>query len=101
MDPKDERLFYGIDFVNVIDDGGTIVNPVATIDVGTSGVVVTLNDITLSDTTKVLFRPSVASGDQSNEVFDEDGLKALVTITVDDATGKPVQRSGFLWIAQR
>ena len=106
MDPKDDRLYYGVDFANLIDDGGTFVNPTAEVSANDSngnahGLGINVNNVSVSAPHTILFRPSVDSGDQEDTKFDGDGIKVAIKCTIENATGQTLQRSGYLWIAQR
>ena len=100
MDPSDDRFFYSIDFVNVIDDGGTLETPIATVSATDVEKGVVISDATISGT-KVLFRPSVLSGNQNDAGWASNGDRILITASFQDENGKEIHRSGLLWIAQR
>ena len=100
MDPTDDRFFYAIDFVNVVDDGGTLENPTVTVSSADVAKGVVISNVSVSGT-KVIFRPSIQSGNQSDAGWDGDGDQILCTATIEDASAKKLQRSGLLWIAQR
>ena len=101
MDPTDARFFFGIDLVDVVDDAGTIVNPTATIDAAGIAAGVTLNDVAISNSTQVTFRPTVSGAEQNNARWNGNGQKFLVAITIEDAFARKIERSARLWIAQR
>ena len=61
---------------------------------------VVISNVSVSGT-KVIFRPSIQSGNQSDAGWDGDGDQILCTATIEDASAKKLQRSGLLWIAQR
>ncbi|NIR50014.1 hypothetical protein GWO43_16065 [candidate division KSB1 bacterium] len=100
MDPTDDRQTYGIDFINIIGTTGTLTNPTAT-HTATTGLGLTLNDVAVSNTSQITFRPSISAGQQSNTAWDGDGTKILITLTGENSAGRKLQRSGFLHIAQR
>lgn len=101
MDPVDNRFFYGLDFVDVITDGDTLANPTATIEAAGTTAGVTITNVVLTETTKIVFKVAVSVGQQSNARWDGDGRKYLVTVLIENAAGDPIERSGLIWIAQR
>jgi len=101
MDPVDNRFFYGLDFVDVVTDGDTLSNPTATIEADGTTDGVTISSVVLTEVTKIVFKVAVSGGQQSNARWNGDGRKYLVTVLIENTAGDPIERSGFIWIAQR
>ena len=67
MDPLDNRFFFGLNFVNVVSDGDTLANPTATVDAAGIAAGVTLSNVQLTETTKIVFKAAVSPGQQDND----------------------------------
>ena len=101
MDPLDNRFFFGLNFVNVVSDGDTLANPTATVDAAGIAAGVTLSNVQLTETTKIVFKAAVSPGQQDNDRWNGGGQRYVVAITIENAAGDKIERSGLLWIAQR
>ena len=101
MDPLDHRFFFGLDFVNVLTDGDTFVNPTATVDADGIAAGVTLSNVNITETTKIVFKAAVSSDQQDNDRWNGGGQRYVVATTGENAAGDKIERSGLLWIAQR
>lgn len=101
IDPVDNRLTYGLDFINIIGTSGTLTSPSAALTSSATSAGVSLTSVAVTNTSQVTFIPTVASSQQAHSRWDGDGKKFLVTVTVQNSGGKKLQRSGKIWIAQR